>query len=282
MFELEIYFDDSGTDARTPVAVAACYVASKAQWGEFARNWNDVMVQEGFDMFHMAEFVAKPEMKHEPFYRWSREKKTRVYRRLVSIINARVRKGFAVAVPKLPFDELVFDEFRQFAENHYVFAVKTVMGYIDNWRQQFSISAPMQYVTESGSLGEEQIHRIWMECLLHKYSKEKYGIVPDGVMFEDKRHFKPLQAADILAWQMQNNMRRTVMVGQDPLDRGLAHSGFLMLRDGRPMELAFYSREQMRMALENTKNYHATHGIWPWEPESGAFLRISRTKPGAV
>ena len=29
MFELEVYLDDSGTDRGTPVAVAACYVASK-------------------------------------------------------------------------------------------------------------------------------------------------------------------------------------------------------------------------------------------------------------
>ncbi|MGA8539803.1 MAG: DUF3800 domain-containing protein [Terriglobales bacterium] len=282
MFEIELYFDDSGTDGGTPVAVAACYVAQKSQWDEFVRNWDEVMAAEGFDMFHMAEFVAKPEMKHEPFCHWDNPKKDRVYARLASIINTRVRKGFAVAVPKQPFDEYIFDEFREYAQNHYVWAVKSLMGFIDNWRQQFSITVPMQYVFESGSLGQEQIEGVWKECLLRKDSERRYGIVPNGVMFQDKRLFKPLQAADILAWQMQNNMRRTVMIGRDSNDRRLVHPGFRMLRDGRPMELAFYSRDQVRMTFERTKAYHAEHGIWPWEPETGAYWRVVPAEPGAV
>ena len=40
MFEIELYFDDSGTDGNTPVAVAACYVSTKKQWDEFVRNWD--------------------------------------------------------------------------------------------------------------------------------------------------------------------------------------------------------------------------------------------------
>jgi hypothetical protein len=283
MFELEVYFDDSGTDAGTPVAVAACYVAQKAQWNEFVRNWDQVRADEGFDMFHMAEFVAKPEMGHKPFCDWNREKKDRVYKKLASIINTRVRKGFAIAVPKQPFDEYVFDELKQhYAQNHYVWAVKSVLGFIDNWRQQFSVAVPMRYVFESGSLGQDQIEAVWKECLLHKESERKYGIVPNGVMFKDKRYFKPLQAADILAWQMQNNMRRTVMIGRDPSDKKLSHHGFTMLREGRPMGIAFYSREQVRLAFERTKTYHTEHGIWPWEPDSGVSLRVLPTEPGAV
>jgi len=277
MFELEVYFDDSGTDRGTPVAVAACYISSKEQWEQFVKNWDRVRTDEGFDVFHMAEFVARPDAGHKPFCDWDKTKKDRVYRKLASIINTRARKGFAVAVPKQPFDE-----FQQFSENHYVFAVKTVLGYIDNWRQKFSISIPMQYVFESGSLGEDQLRQIWKDCLLHKHSQERYGIVPNGVMFQDKRLFKPLQAADILAWQMQNNMRRTVMIGRDPLDLRLAHPGLLMLRKKALLELVFYSREQTRIAFERTKAYHAKNGTWPWEPGSGAFLRVLRTTPGTV
>jgi len=217
-----------------------------------------------------------------PFVVGTTTKKNRVYRRLVSIINTRVRKGFGVAVPKQVFDEYVFEEFRQFAENHFVFAVRTLMGFINNWRVDFSLAEPMQYVFESGSPGEEQLRQIWKDCMLHKHSKERYGMVPDGVMFQNKRLIKPLQAADILAWQMQNNMRRTVMIGRDPLDRSLAHPGFLMLRDNRPMELVFYGREHMKKAFENTRAYHDRTGVWPWEPDSGAFLRVMRTEAGAI
>jgi hypothetical protein len=59
MFEFEVYFDDSGTDGGSPIAVAACYVASKTQWDEFVKDWDKAREREGFDEFHMSEFVAK-------------------------------------------------------------------------------------------------------------------------------------------------------------------------------------------------------------------------------
>jgi hypothetical protein len=157
-----------------------------------------------------------------------------------------------------------------------------ITGYIANWRKQFSVDVPIQYVFESGSPGEDQIHQIWKDCLLYKHSEDRFGVVPEGVMFQNKRHFKPLQASDILAWQTQNHMRRTVMIGRDPIDRSLAHKGFLMLRENRPLELAFYSREQIREAMDNTKAYHDEKGVWPWEPETGAVWYVRRVAPGAV
>jgi hypothetical protein len=38
MLELEVYFDDSGTDANSSVAVASCYVSTKDQWDAFNRK----------------------------------------------------------------------------------------------------------------------------------------------------------------------------------------------------------------------------------------------------
>lgn len=275
MFEFEVYFDDSGTDNGTPVAVAACYVAKQNQWDEFVRNWNDVSTEEEFEMFHMAEFVAKPEMGHEPFCHWDNTKKSRVYAKLASIINTRVQKGFAIAILKKPFDEFVFDEFKQYAENHYVWAAKSVMGFLDTWRQRYSISEPMQYVFESGSLGQHQLERVWSDCLKHPGSMAKYGIVQDGVHFQSKKLFKPLQAADILAWQMQNHMRRTVTQGRDPNDIKFVHPGFFALRNNRPMDLGFYSHEQIKKAFANTKEFHRKNGGWPWEPEAGQFAKVT-------
>lgn len=282
MFEFEVYFDDSGTDCGTPVAVAACYVSSKQQWAEFVRNWDEVRAKEGFDGFHMAEFVAKPEAGHKPFCDWDNEKKQRVYGKLASIINTRVRKGFAIAVPKKPFDQHVFPEFKeQYAADHYTWAVKTVMGLLEDWRKQFNITVPMQYVFDRGSLGEKQIKAVWEESERRGSAKEKYGFVPEGVMFQDKAIFKPLQAADILAWQVQNNLRRTVMIGRNADDRRLVHPGFKMLRENRPMALGFYSTDQMRRVFDAAKAMKEENGKWPWEPNS-ISARVKLTTPGAV
>jgi hypothetical protein len=113
-FDLEAYLDDSGTDGNTPIAVAACYISSKEQWDHFARNWDEVRFAEGFDVFHMCEFVAKREAGHKPFCDWDNTKKDRVYKKLASIINTRIRRGFAVyAAKRKATGQLVTSEDRQ-------------------------------------------------------------------------------------------------------------------------------------------------------------------------
>jgi hypothetical protein len=284
IFEFEVYFDDSGTDGNTPVAVAACYVATKEQWVEFVRNWNEVQVKEGFDCFHMAHFVAKPDAGHAPFCDWDKTKKSRVYSKLASIINTRVRKAFAIAVPKSAFDKHVFPEFKdQYAADHYTWAVKATLGLLEKWRKDYNVLAPMQYVFDRGSLGEPQIRKVWDESLLYRdvEVERRYGIVPAGVMFQDKSIFKPLQAADILAWQMQNHMRRTVMIGKDPNDHRLAHDGFKQLRTNRPTDLGFFSADQMKKVFDDAKMVKDRIGKWPWEPGAVSGT-ITLTSPGTL
>jgi hypothetical protein len=124
-----------------------------------------------------------------------------------------------------------------------------------------------------------KLRKVWRECLLHPENADRYGIVPDGVQFQSKKAFKPLRAADILAWQTQNFMRRIVMSGHGPTDRRKAHKGFLMLRDNRPMDIRFYNSEQLRIAMERIKAFHAEKGIWPREPEACAYPNVRRLAP---
>jgi hypothetical protein len=185
---------------------------------------------------------------------------------LASIINTRVRKGFALAIPKNAFDEHAFDEFKHgYAQNHYVWAAKCVIGLLEQWRTKYKVTVPMQYVFDSGSLGEKQLHEVWRQTKEQPDAEDRYGIVPDGVMFQSSLAFKPLQAADILAWQAQNHMRRTIAVGRDVNDLRYVHPGFMLLRKNRPLDLGFYSAQQMRNVFETAKKHHEGTGKWPWE-----------------
>jgi Protein of unknown function (DUF3800) len=266
-FENEVYFDDSGTDAQSPIAVAACYVARKAQWDEFVRNYDDLRMLHGFDEFKMSEFVAKPEAGHKPFCDWDNGKKELVYRKIAGTINLRVRHGFAIAVPKKAFDKYTTPEFRaNHAADHYVWAVHNVLAAISFWRERYGETTPMQYVFDNGSLAQQQLYNHWnVNAHMYPHREKKYGIVKDGVMFQDSKAFKPLQAADILAWQAQNHMRRTYAVGKntdtDP------HPGFKLLIEGRPMELGYYTEEKMESSIQDMNTIKNQTGKWPWEHE---------------
>lgn len=279
---LEAYFDDSGTDGRSPIAAAACYVSSAEQWTHFTRNWNEVAIAEGFTDFHMAEFVAKPEANHEPFCHWGNDKKDRVYRKLSSIINVRIQKGFAIAIPKHVFDESTFAEFAQgFAADHYTFAVKTILGFLEAWRDQRNIDTPIQYVFDQGSSGQWQIEELWTKYRNYEGASRRFGIHPSGFMFQDRKVFKPLQAADILAWQTQNQIKRTALMGRDPDDRSLMHKGLKQLLDKTPVEVGFYSRAQMRKVFDGAKEFKSKNGVWPWETNP-LFAKVRRDEPGDI
>jgi len=265
-FDLEVAFDDSGTDANSPVAVAACYIASKEQWREFARNWDEVTKAEGFEVFHMSDFIAKKEAGRKPFCDWDNPKKDRVYGKLASIINTRISRGFAVAVPKAPFDRYVFQEFRDgYAADHYIFAIRTILSSISDWRQQYEIRGPMQYVFDRGSLNEKRIEQIWKEDSKNSSAlvERRFGMVPEGIMFQDDAFFKPLQAADILGWQVQNHMRRTSLIGRPTSTRG--HPGHEVLWGNLSLTVGYYSTEQLEESFRGAKAYREKEGKWPWE-----------------
>ena len=268
MFEFELYCDDSGTDGSSPIAVAACYVGSTNQWGEFARNWNGVLRDEGFDYMHMAEFVAKPDAGHKPFCDWDNTKKDRVYRKLVSIINTRARKGFGVAIPKAAFDAAAPQHFRDHnANDHYTYAVMCCIGMIGAWRAQYGVTALIQYIFDQGS-PQEQISAVWKVIANDPHYAQKFGLgpLPDGYGFRDMRLSKPLQAADILAWQMRNHLRRLLdkyksLSLTTPADEvQMCHPGFRVLRQDRPMLLGFYSEDQMRKVFIDLEEYEDKYG----------------------
>jgi hypothetical protein len=143
----EVYFDDSGTDKNSEIAIAACYVSTKRGWDDFVKAWADARWEEGFgEAFHMAHFIAKRDQGHEPFCHWDNDKKDHVYARLAKIVNENKRIGIAAAVPKKVWDSTP-DYIRQFyGREHYTFAVRQYMLRIAAWRKRSMISLPIQYV----------------------------------------------------------------------------------------------------------------------------------------
>src|SRR4051812_3533191 len=128
------YFDDSGTDPNCDIAIAACYISTKRGWDEFTKAWDDARCEEGFDYFHMAEFVAPRDHGHKPWCDWDDEKKWHVYRRLATIINNHKRIGIAAAVPKQIWDSTPAHIHQHYGREHYTFAVRMCMNRIRLWR----------------------------------------------------------------------------------------------------------------------------------------------------
>jgi hypothetical protein len=255
----EVYFDDSGTHAQSDIAIAACYISTVRGWKNYVEQWNDARVGYGFDVFHMAEFAAPASQSHKPFCDWDKPKRDLVYDRLAEIINNNKRIGIAVAVPKKPYDAIPERIRRYHGLEHYTFAVRMCLMRIMRWREESSISIPMQYFFDwemSGSRKRAEISKIF--DTLHESWEDKFGMQRDGYSFQHKEEFKPLQAADILAWQMNNHMRKIMPIGHD--DLSITHPRFSKLRVDQNMDLGFFTENQLRLWVKQIEDEEAKRG----------------------
>ncbi len=261
----EVYFDDSGTDLQSPMAIAACYISTKRGWDSFVSAWDEIRSSEGFDVFHMVDFAASHDPSKKPFCDWDYIKRKRVYRRLAKAINDNKRIGIAFAVPQDVFNVVVPSlpswMQRRLGQYPYTAAVRFLMGAIRDWRERYGITLPMQYVfdwTTDENLKAE-VSAPWKNISDRDEWLRWYGIEdPKGYSFQDRGLFKPLQAADILAWQFNSHMRNVIMAGKnEPLD---THPNFRVLREDQEMVLGFYTEEQFRAAVEREMAFLLNRG----------------------
>lgn len=134
MAMMTVYFDDSGTHTQSDIAIAACSVSDVMRWEFFESEWNAVLDETGIREpgFHMAEFVAR----QSPFDRWNDEKRDRVLKALIGVINRRhVLAGMVTAVVKKDYDTLVVGKLREkLGHYHYTFAVQSCLALVEEWR----------------------------------------------------------------------------------------------------------------------------------------------------
>src|SRR5271165_2856544 len=263
MFDFEIYWDDSGTHTQSPIAVAACYVATKQQWDLAVKEWDATAVAEGFDTFHMADFMLHPKCGLKPFCDWDEVKRDRVYYRLASIINTRVRMGCSMAVPKDHYDAYIPQQVKaDLGREHFTFAVRSVLDWVKQWHKRYAEGKKVQYVFDFMSRGKGEIMQVFDFLGERPEMAQELGYVPsdpDGVSLQKKELFKPLQAADILAWNTYNFMQEEISRGLPDKPAPL-HPYFDVLWRNRPMQVGFYREGDLRDAGSGLLDHEEREG----------------------
>jgi Protein of unknown function (DUF3800) len=266
MFDMEIYWDDSGTHDASPIAVAACYVADSAQWKEFVRNWDEARDEEGFDHFHMKDFMAKPENGKKPFCDWDKRKKNQVYSRLASIINTRVRMGFGFGVHAQAFDKYAPEHLKkEICPDAFTFAVQCAMSLVTDWYSKYGQGKGIQYVFDDRP-GMGKVRQLFDVLKENKILSEGLGVRPDmaeGFSYQNSKYFKPLQAADMLAWNFHAHLRDVILKGF-PDTSPYIRPYFAKLRDDRAMRLGFLTEEQVKVSFETLDSTEQEVGVRPY------------------
>lgn len=241
-----LFCDDSGTHAKSEVAVAGCYVSTVEQWTECKRNWEEVNQRENFGVFHMADFVAKQEQFKAPEWQ-DQTKRDRTVQARINLIRTRAQFGFAAVVDKAAYDDVIVNGHHQhrFGDNHYAYCIRICTAMVNRWRETTHCEQPIQWVFDRLSKGKGDIDAIFNILVSGgDDAMKRYGIYKDCWSFQDKSQVTQLQAADIWAWE---NYKYAV-------------NTFFPRRGGKPFKPARLSYLELNKSAVSVK-YHARESL---------------------
>lgn len=251
MTMLAAYFDESYSHKPNPlVYTVAGYISTVQEWKRFQKEWTRELRRAGVDFFHMTTFEAR--MKNDDgkllgvgmYKDWNNEKRVEVIKRLHRTIHRRVMVGIAASVVVADYDEVITPELRPGFGDPHEFAVIACLKHIRRWGQENGYSEPIAYVFESGSDRQKIVNSSFQHAYLDEEKRREYRI--GSWAFADKRDLNPLQAADVLAYEVMKEQSRRLEKGNTrPVRRSMEN----LAKKAHLNEWYFYDREQLMFIL---------------------------------
>lgn len=199
------YFDESGLDAHSKTFWVAGYVQHFRDWPSFSFDWNRALRSRGVAAFHMMDLVGR----RANFDGWSDAQAVDLMDELVSIINSSDVLGFGAGLVKDDYERVI-------ARGTFLEEV----GLKPEWWRKPYLLAFQQCIVEAVLKAtdlpkSEKITFIFdRQAEFAARSKAVFAEMSDeglwpsgdrlgGVHFESKDDRTPLQAADLLAYELR-------------------------------------------------------------------------------
>mgnify|MGYP001577752440 CR=1 FL=1 len=194
VLEVRGYFDESGVHSTSDVTIVAGFLNTPAQWDEFSTQWSKALNDWNLGQFHMTDFANQV----PPFADWKEDKRRSLLQRLLDIIVNTAGVSIGFAIPNRAFGQLVSEAVKNYVSGPYGMAAQLLFMNAPDF-----ITPPeawFAYFLEAGAVGRGQILDTFSKNQAHPTLKEEFRVI--SLDFVDKRDFLPLQAADILAYEL--------------------------------------------------------------------------------
>jgi len=194
------YFDASGHPSDQPFVVVSGYVANFLQWQVFNGNW--AATHKRFDVrlpFHTTDFMHG----NKPYDKWERGS-AEANAFLTSLCIAQ-QMSILVSISCI----VDMGDFRGINEvlqmdtilPAFALGARYCVELLELWQKNHEIGYPIECIFEDGDFGKGK----FMELM-------RVERMPSPI-FKDKKDFPGLQAADHLAWEQANQLKRERKAG---------------------------------------------------------------------
>ena len=195
-----VYLDESGTHPESGAAVVAGFVSNVTQWEAFSEKWQQVLTKFGVDFMHMTDL----ENRRRQFTGWSVATKEEFLGQLLPIIHEHTFWSMGIIVLKNSFDTLISEPVKRICGNQYGLAALACWRHLG--RIVKDVDGWLDCRMESGAKGAGALQLIHAEDSKFPSWHNEHRVL--GLSFNDKRIFLPLQAADILAYELYKDVPR--------------------------------------------------------------------------
>jgi hypothetical protein len=239
--------DETGhsKDERQKFVGVAGLVAPTENWGMFERKWNQTLDIFKIPYFHMKDFASR----RSYFEGWSELKRQKLLGKLLRIIAT--THPFPVgAIISLDDYRSFPAEDREVMDDPYHFCL---MGcaYLPAWRTEND--SPDVRVAITFSEQSEFKHRagLLLDDFNQNYPEAKRF---DPPTFQDMKTIVPLQAADIVAYELYKEFDRRRYRPQDKQRYGYVELMKIALRSYTIMPFIFHTKDTLAGFIKNLKS----------------------------
>ncbi len=215
------YFDASGAEETVSdtVIVVAGYLAEAEQWCNFSDAWltalkeGNVPIGSTLPVFHTTDFHARRKGFADRTI-WTGEKCDPLYEKLIDIINSHTLYPVGIAVSLVDCRKLLAQNpalvlaFQKVGS----FASALVFWHCAQWAERNHYNDFITYIFDRGDKFRTEITNAHQTACKSEEMNKSWRIKRDELKFENKEIYNPIQAADVLAWELA----KTIKEGERP------------------------------------------------------------------
>lgn len=214
---LASYLDVSGNMPDQRICTVAGFVATSEQWDAFAAQWEDALLPFGLDFFHATDFASR----QKQYKGWPESKRQDMMNALLTVIEHHTLASTAYGVSwDMYQNEVPLNVQKLIGKAPYYFLFfNLVTGVQEMFDAPARLAAgvpldwEVKYFLASGDKGSSQILKAWMSKQAGTALARKEARLV-SVEVELQTRLAPLQAADLLAFEVRRQLR-LLLSGED-------------------------------------------------------------------
>jgi Protein of unknown function (DUF3800) len=204
------YFDESGTDDLSPLAVVGGLLLNKSGFRIFQDEWDGMLATHKVPYIHMKEFG-----RHGKLGNLDEDESFTLLADAVAIINSYKIRSMAAVLTTAEYDAN-FQDLIGTRKDMSLYCMCFILCVVVNHKvaEAAEYYERIPFLMDEGNNYAPHVLKAHKTAL--KFQKEKFLNMGE-LTFEDDEEIKPLQAADMISWAVRRKTRGVLDKGFQPL-----------------------------------------------------------------